>query len=207
MRLQGQSVLVVLFIMSFPWHDHALSHVWCRISHIISITEGCVPLDPPLKLQGPVVRGFGRGSRELGIKTANLDADALAGSLADAVTGIFAGWAQVGDDPTVYKTALSVGYNPHFGNTVWTAAPYRDGTHTPPQVKTAEPWLLHDFGEREFYGQPLKLLACAYIRPETAFSSLDALIARIHKDGEVAEALLDDPRMAQWQDDAFFAAG
>lgn len=65
-----------------------------------------------------MVRGFGRGSSELGIKTANLDADALAGSLADAVTGIFAGWARVGDDPTVYKTALSVGYNPHYGNTV-----------------------------------------------------------------------------------------
>lgn len=77
-----------------------------------------MPIEP-IMLQGPVVRGFGRGSRELGIKTANLDADALAGSLADAVTGIFAGWAMVGDDPMVYKTALSVGYNPHFGNTVW----------------------------------------------------------------------------------------
>lgn len=85
--------------------------------------EGCVPLDPPLCLQGPVVRGFGRGSRELGIKTANLDADALAGSLADAVTGIFAGWARIGDDPTVYKTALSIGYNPHFANKVLFLAP------------------------------------------------------------------------------------
>ena len=34
------------------------------------------------------------------------------------------------------------------------------------QEKTAEPWLLHDFGGRDFVGQEIRLLVCAYIRPE-----------------------------------------
>ena len=38
---------------------------------------GVVPLYPAWRLKGPVVKGFGRGSRELGIPTANLEAVAL----------------------------------------------------------------------------------------------------------------------------------
>ncbi len=34
-----------------------------------------------------MVKGFGRGSRELGIPTANVDADSLRTALAEAVTG------------------------------------------------------------------------------------------------------------------------
>lgn len=36
-----------------------------------------VPLEPVWKLKGKVVKGFGRGSKELGIPTANLDAGSL----------------------------------------------------------------------------------------------------------------------------------
>jgi riboflavin kinase / FMN hydrolase len=57
--------------------------------------RGAVPLDPPLRIRGRVVRGFGRGSRELGIPTANVDPDALVTSLAEAVTGVYVGWACV----------------------------------------------------------------------------------------------------------------
>ena len=39
--------------------------------------RGVVPLHPAWRLKGPVVKGFGRGSRELGIPTANLEAVAL----------------------------------------------------------------------------------------------------------------------------------
>ena len=39
--------------------------------------EGAVPLQPPWTLHGKVVKGFGRGSKELGIPTANVDAAAL----------------------------------------------------------------------------------------------------------------------------------
>lgn len=39
--------------------------------------NGVVPLEPVWKLKGKVVKGFGRGSKELGIPTANLDAASL----------------------------------------------------------------------------------------------------------------------------------
>jgi len=39
--------------------------------------NGVVPLEPVWRLKGKVVKGFGRGSKELGIPTANLDAASL----------------------------------------------------------------------------------------------------------------------------------
>ena len=39
--------------------------------------EGAVPMQPPWTMQGSVVRGFGRGSKDLGIPTANLDSASL----------------------------------------------------------------------------------------------------------------------------------
>ena len=41
------------------------------------LVHGVVPLTPVWKLKGKVVRGFGRGSKELGIPTANLETTAL----------------------------------------------------------------------------------------------------------------------------------
>jgi hypothetical protein len=38
---------------------------------------GIIPLHPVWELNGKVIKGFGRGSRELGIPTANLDTIAL----------------------------------------------------------------------------------------------------------------------------------
>ena len=46
-----------------------------------------------------------------------------------------------------------------------------------PQERTAEPWILHDFGH-DFYDEQLRLVVAAYIRPEANFESLDALVAR-----------------------------
>lgn len=41
------------------------------------LVSGVVPLHPEWQLKGEVIKGFGRGSRELGIPTANLDTIAL----------------------------------------------------------------------------------------------------------------------------------
>ncbi len=106
------------------------------------------------------------------------------GVLAEAVTGIYCGWAGVGADPTVYKMVMSIGWNPFYSN----------------DEKTAEPWLLHEFAA-DFYGAELRLLVCGYIRPEANFESLDALIARIHKDADVSRAALDHPAYKELQMD------
>ena len=39
--------------------------------------QGAVPMQPPWTMQGTVVKGFGRGSKDLGIPTANLDSASL----------------------------------------------------------------------------------------------------------------------------------
>ena len=51
-------------------------------------------------------------------------------------------------------------------------------------------------------GEELRLLVCGFIRPEADFTSLDALIARIHEDGNVSRAALDDTRFAGFASDA-----
>eukprot|EP00775_Hariotina_reticulata_P009054 gene9054-9224_t len=134
------------------------------------LLHGVIPLETVFKFKGTVVPGFGRGSKELGIPTANVDADSLRHSIAEAVTGIYCGWASIGSSSQVYQMVMSIGWNPFYGN----------------KEKTAEPWILHTFDE-PFYGQEIRLVVCGYVRPEANFTSLEALITRIHKD---AQALL-----------------
>lgn len=56
-----------------------------------------------------MVEGFGRGSKSLGIPTANLDAEKLEPFLKDLPAGVYCGFARVGDSP-VYPTCLSIGW-------------------------------------------------------------------------------------------------
>jgi len=152
----------------------------------------CIPmsLDGVWKISGHVVKGFGRGSKQLGIPTANVDSLSVATCIPAGVTGIYIGWASVTkSSDTVYKMCCSIGYNPMFENT----------------EKSCEPWILHDFGDANFVGQPIKLLICGFIRPESSdFESMDALIERIHLDADIARDALDHPSLLQYKSDPFF---
>ncbi|MEW5305405.1 MAG: hypothetical protein WDW38_011321 [Sanguina aurantia] len=156
------------------------------------LVHDIIPLDSIIRIRGPVVRGFGRGSKQLGIPTANVDTTALASALSQAVTGIYAGWASVGDSAETYKMVMSIGWNPYFKSR---------GQQT---QKTAEPWLLHEF-EKEFYGQEIRLVICAYVRPECDFTSLEALIGRIRTDASMSTVALQDGRLSGFQHDAFLS--
>ncbi|KAF8935465.1 riboflavin kinase [Haplosporangium gracile] len=60
------------------------------------IAGGPTPESPyPIKMNGTVIKGFGRGSKDLGIPTANLPEEAIAAQEDKMVTGIYYGWAQV----------------------------------------------------------------------------------------------------------------
>ncbi|KAF9933172.1 riboflavin kinase [Linnemannia zychae] len=60
------------------------------------IAGGPIPEIPyPIKMSGTVIKGFGRGSKDLGIPTANLPEEAIAAQEEKMVTGIYYGWAQV----------------------------------------------------------------------------------------------------------------
>ena len=149
----------------------------------------------PLRLSGTVAKGFGRGSKLLGIPTANLDADDLARQLKGHATGIYLGWAALrvsADAPgdaaplPVYPAVASIGWNPFFKN----------------KEKTVEPYLMHAFG-RDFYGAGIRLVLCGYIRPEADFTSLEALVEQIHDDIDVTRRALELPRFAACRGDAY----
>ena len=124
-------------------------------------------LGRPVELQGPVVRGAGRG-RGLGVPTANV---APEGELVPRL-GIYAARARVldakGAVASTHLAALSIGSNPTF-----TAA----------GSVTVEAHLL-DF-DGDLYDRRLRLEVLHRLRDERRFESIDALLAQI--DTDVAE--------------------
>ncbi|KAF2269606.1 riboflavin kinase, partial [Lojkania enalia] len=151
----------------------------------------------PLKLRGPVIKGFGRGSKELGIPTANIPLSGLTiNGHSDLESGIYYGYASLDlssiaanttpssvpsatadtSIPTrrkVYPTVLSIGYNPYYKN-----------TH-----RSIEIHLLHTFAQ-DFYGAILSLVILGYIRPEYDYVSKEALVEDIREDIRVAQRSL-----------------
>lgn len=146
--------------------------------------EGALSIEP-WYIGGPVIKGFGRGSKVLGIPTANLPAENFSALLSEHTSGVYFGWAGLAKRG-IYKMVMSIGWNPYFDNT----------------EKTIEPWLLHEFNE-DFYGEELRLVIVGYIRPEANFPSLESLIARIHEDGRIAENALDLPIYACHKDSPY----
>eukprot|EP00300_Choanocystis_sp_HF-7_P033399 c4573_g1_i2.p1 GENE.c4573_g1_i2~~c4573_g1_i2.p1 ORF type:complete len:347 (+),score=68.66 c4573_g1_i2:86-1126(+) len=140
----------------------------------------------PFYFSGTVTTGFGRGSKELGCPTANLNVEAFR-DLDDRECGVYYGWAAVADGP-VLPSVLSIGYNPHFENT----------------AKTLEVHVLRTF-PRDFYGSELKLVVCGFIRQMLKFSSLQELIDAIESDKAIARRELLTPAMATYARDPFFA--
>ena len=69
----------------------------------------------------------------------------------------------------IYPMVMSIGYNPFYKNT----------------VRSAEVHVLHKFGA-DFYGVEMRLLVTGFIRNEKDYSGLEALIADIEFDCEVA---------------------
>ncbi|CAI5650178.1 riboflavin kinase [Oreochromis niloticus] len=142
----------------------------------------------PYFCRGEVVRGFGRGSKELGIPTANFPDSVVDNLPADINTGIYYGWACVGNGD-VYKMVMSIGWNPYYKNT----------------KKSMETHVIHKFKE-DFYGEVLSVVLVGYIRPERSFNSLEALIAAINSDIEEAKMKLELPEHHKLKDDNFFTS-
>ncbi|KAI0400291.1 hypothetical protein F4802DRAFT_503822 [Xylaria palmicola] len=149
----------------------------------------------PLRMEGAVISGFGRGSKELGIPTANLPVDAAAAPwIADARSGVYFGWASLALPPAhpdaadaagpgagaaaaprfqIYPMVMSIGYNPFYKNS----------------VRSAEVHVLRAFGA-DFYDSPMRLLILGFVRDERDYSGLDALVEDIRVDCDVARQSL-----------------
>jgi FAD synthase len=140
----------------------------------------------PIRMTSTVVRGFGRGSSELGIPTANLDQtkgifhSTYPHSLEELPTGIYWGFARIGNDPSTYKTACSIGYNPTYGNKSKTIEPHLIAPNNDPQRRHASTCGESVLGD--FYDQPIRLSVVGYLRPELPFEGLEKLIEAIKND-------------------------
>jgi riboflavin kinase / FMN adenylyltransferase len=112
-------------------------------------------------LEGLVERGDARG-RELGVPTANLAIDAAS---VRPARGVYAGIAVLAGSGRRVPAAISVGWNPTFG----------EG-----RPITVEAHLL-DFSD-DLYDQQLRLEFRRFLRHELRFDSIDELIAQMQLD-------------------------
>lgn len=116
---------------------------------------------------GEVVHGEKRG-RKIGYPTANT---AVWDDLVLPANGIYAGWAQLGNERFMAMT--NVGVRPTF-----------DGKKI-----TVEPYLLNF--NRDIYGHQLEVSFEKRLRPEAKFDNLQELIDQIGRDVEVGRAYLE----------------
>uniref|UniRef100_A0A5S6QX01 riboflavin kinase n=1 Tax=Trichuris muris TaxID=70415 RepID=A0A5S6QX01_TRIMR len=142
----------------------------------------------PYYCAGRVVRGFGRGSRQLGCPTANLSDDAIKALPQQFACGVYYGFANVDKGP-IYEMVMSVGWNIQFES----------------ERKTMAIHLLHVFDE-DFYGSQLRVVALGYLRPMLTFETLGELTEQIQRDIENAKAALASPNFQRFTEDQFFCS-
>ncbi|KAK5778598.1 riboflavin kinase PWA37_000136 [Arxiozyma heterogenica] len=153
-----------------------------------------------------IVCGFGRGSSELGIPTANVAIEDLSCDINKLEYGVYFGFAHLSpiknkkdeiikrndgrdviynygnklnpnnNDLDILPVVLSIGKNPFYGN----------------EFKTVEIHILHRFYS-DFYGATIKFNILGYIRPELDYTSVEALINDINIDIEIAKKSLQTP--------------
>jgi riboflavin kinase/FMN adenylyltransferase len=129
-------------------------------------------LGRPFDIDGIVVGGDKRGAG-LGFPTANIDTDP---HMAYPARGVYAGRARVTD--SWFGAAINVGVNPTFGG---------DPEVTPVKVEV----FILDF-EGDLYGQTLRVEFHQRLRDEMRFSSVDDLIAQMHRDVDETRELITE---------------
>ena len=70
----------------------------------------------PFRLEGEVTKGFGRGSKELGIPTANFSEKVVESLPNDLQTGIYFGFTKLENEDLIRKAVISIGWNPYYKN-------------------------------------------------------------------------------------------
>ena len=135
-------------------------------------------LGRPHRVSGPVVHGAGRGGRDLGYPTANLD---LAEYTAVPADGVYAGWFTVLDDGTVdgsilpgrrYAAAISVGTNPTFGDA----------------ARSVEAFVLDE--SADLYGRRAAVDFVDHVRSMEKFSSVEELLVAMGRDVDRTRSVL-----------------
>lgn len=122
----------------------------------------------PIKIQGKVVRGEGRG-KGLGFPTANLDLTDQTASI-ENMSGVFCGMAKFSDSDEIFQHVCSIGMNVTFDS----------------EQTTIEVHLLRD-NLIDFYDATLEVTISRFIRPMLKFTSVEELVKAIQRDVEIAK--------------------
>ncbi|WP_284796033.1 bifunctional riboflavin kinase/FAD synthetase [Corynebacterium rhinophilum] len=134
---------------------------------------------------GPVVRGAGRGGKELGFPTAN---QYFPDTVAIPADGVYAGWFIVHSDspldgdmqPEVaYAAAISVGTNPTFGD----------------EERSVESFVLDR--DADLYGYEATVKFVGHLRDMVKFHSVDELLEAMAQDVAAARKVLAADARAQ----------
>lgn len=136
--------------------------------------------------RGEIVKGFGRGSRELGFPTANFPQQVIDELPQELVGGIYFGFAQVDHGP-VHDMVMSIGWNPFYNN----------------EKRAMETHIIHKF-DGDLYGKILSTVIVGFLRPEANFESLEKLIEEIKSDIENGLRLNKEQQNARYRSDVFF---
>ena len=123
------------------------------------------------KTKGKVVKGYGRGAKELGFPTANLDKESVEELAHFMKNGVYCGYCKLGKN--VFPMVMSLGENDFYNN----------------DKKSAEVHILKHFDE-DFYGETLDVIVCEYIRNQMDFSDVSQLIDAIKNDIVIARQIL-----------------
>jgi len=127
-------------------------------------------LGRPFTVAGEIMRGAGRGGRELGFPTAN---QYFSDDVALPADGVYAGWFTVlGEDPidgdmepgVAYPAAISVGKNPTFGD----------------KERSVESFILDR--DADLYGRVAEVSFVDHVRDMVKFDSVEALLEAIRAD-------------------------
>jgi riboflavin kinase/FMN adenylyltransferase len=146
-----------------------------RIRELVSageVAEAAALLGAPFTVEGTVVEGDARG-RELGMPTANLEADP---QVLVPVAGIYAGRARL-DDGHEVPAAISIGVRPTFENG---------------GEEKVEAYLIGFDGD--LYGRTIQLSFLDRLRDEERFDSPDALVEQMQKDVDQVRRLAGEPK-------------
>lgn len=150
-------------------------------------------LGRPLTFTGPILRGAGRGGKELGFPTAN---QYPGEGLAIPGDGVYAGWLTVEDSANVdgnitpgipHAAAISVGTNPTFGDT----------------QRSIESFVLDR--DADLYGHTATVQFVGHLRDMVKFDSIDDLLDNIRRDVAGARILLAQDAAARgWEPGTYF---
>jgi len=183
LRRAGERLGFAVESMSLLSEHHSNESVTFSSTYIRScvdagdVVAAADALGRPHRVEGVVVRGFGRGA-ELGYPTANVAPPMFSAIPAD---GVYAAWfTAIGRGPVTgtvvpgqrYQAAVSIGTNPTFSG----------------RARTVEAFVLDS--SADLYGQYVALDFVGRIRGQLAFDSVDDLVVAMGEDTERVRRVL-----------------